>query len=80
VVYITLRRDVDARANVVGTRDTVGDSLAVAPLMPAWKADDVSDVGNAREVAHKPVESQAEPPMRHAAISSKIDIPLQGLF
>lgn len=52
--------------------------LTVAPFVPAWKAYDVPDVGNPRQVAQKTIESEAKPPVRHASVSSKIKIPLQG--
>lgn len=52
--------------------------LAVAPLVPAWEADDVPDVGYARKVAQKTIEPKTEAPVRHTSVSSKVHIPLQG--
>lgn len=45
---------------------------AVAPLVPAWKADDVPDVGYASKVAQKAIESKAEAAMRYASVPSKV--------
>jgi hypothetical protein len=55
--YITLPRNATATADAAGTRNATGHMLAVAPLVPAWKADDIPDVGCAGEVAQKTIES-----------------------
>jgi hypothetical protein len=45
MTLITLPRNAAATADAAGTRDATGHLLAVAPLMPAWKADHIPDVG-----------------------------------
>jgi hypothetical protein len=43
-LYITLPRNAAATSGVTEIRNATGHLLTVAPLMPAWKADDVANI------------------------------------
>lgn len=50
----TLLHSADPSTHATETREApwlLPQRLAVAPAVPAWKADDIPDVGDAREVA-----------------------------